>query len=267
LAKKGEPADMLKFKSLPPFAALATVALLGGGAEPAMAAAEIYFGQLTPTPGCSASTNGSDEGAICANSQTFTSGGLSFTATGFSDTFGTPSALTLKDFATQGAVESGLGENAAGAKSCTDVPNSSGPVDSTPCEIGINHSVKVTSNTAIVDVLIGSVQGPEQFQVWTANTVGGSLSQFTSTLSAATCTTGPDGAGECEVDLPTGTHAVGVLDLPATDNTQASDVLLTAVSVPAPLIGHGLLVLLAVGGVLFGGKFLEGLKKRHLHAA
>jgi hypothetical protein len=37
--------------------------------------------------------------------------------------------------------------------------------------------------------------------------------------------------------------------------------------VPAPLIGHGLLVLLAVGGVLFGGKLLESLKKHHLHAA
>jgi hypothetical protein len=37
--------------------------------------------------------------------------------------------------------------------------------------------------------------------------------------------------------------------------------------VPAPVIGHGLFVLLAVGGVLFGGRFLEGLKKRHLHAA
>jgi hypothetical protein len=37
--------------------------------------------------------------------------------------------------------------------------------------------------------------------------------------------------------------------------------------VPAPLIGHGLLVLLAVGGVLFGSKLLEGLKKRQLHAA
>jgi hypothetical protein len=36
--------------------------------------------------------------------------------------------------------------------------------------------------------------------------------------------------------------------------------------VPAPLIGHGLLVLLAIGGVLFGGKLLENLKKRHLQA-
>jgi hypothetical protein len=37
--------------------------------------------------------------------------------------------------------------------------------------------------------------------------------------------------------------------------------------VPAPFIGHGLLVLLAVSGVLFGGKLLENLKKRHFRAA
>jgi hypothetical protein len=33
------------------------------------------------------------------------------------------------------------------------------------------------------------------------------------------------------------------------------------------LIGHGLLVLLVVGGVLFGGKLSEDLKKRHSLAA
>jgi hypothetical protein len=37
--------------------------------------------------------------------------------------------------------------------------------------------------------------------------------------------------------------------------------------VPSPVIGHGLFVLLAVSGVLFGGKLLETLKKRHLQAA
>jgi hypothetical protein len=41
----------------------------------------------------------------------------------------------------------------------------------------------------------------------------------------------------------------------------------TFISVPAPMIGHGLLVLLAVGGVLFGGKLVENLKNRRLHAA
>jgi hypothetical protein len=42
---------------------------------------------------------------------------------------------------------------------------------------------------------------------------------------------------------------------------------ITPVVVPAPVIGHGLLVLLAVGGVLFGGKLLDDLKKRILHSA
>lgn len=39
------------------------------------------------------------------------------------------------------------------------------------------------------------------------------------------------------------------------------------ISVPSPLIGHGLLALLAIGGVLFGGKLLETLKKHRLQAA
>jgi hypothetical protein len=38
-------------------------------------------------------------------------------------------------------------------------------------------------------------------------------------------------------------------------------------AVPSPVIGHGLLVLLAVGGVLFGGKLVESLKKNPLRAA
>ena len=46
------------------------------------------------------------------------------------------------------------------------------------------------------------------------------------------------------------------------------DSTLPGVPVPAPLIGHGLLVLLAVGGVLFGGKLLEfGKPPRSLKAA
>lgn len=41
----------------------------------------------------------------------------------------------------------------------------------------------------------------------------------------------------------------------------------TFIAVPAPLIGHGLLALLAIGGVLFGGKLLQNFKKRSLQAA
>jgi hypothetical protein len=43
--------------------------------------------------------------------------------------------------------------------------------------------------------------------------------------------------------------------------------LFSGAPVPAPLIGHGLLVLLAVSGVFSGSRLLEGIKKRRLHAA
>jgi len=39
------------------------------------------------------------------------------------------------------------------------------------------------------------------------------------------------------------------------------------VAVPAPIIGHGLFVLLAIGSVLGGSKLLENRKKLHLQAA
>ncbi len=69
------------------------------------------------------------------------------------------------------------------------------------------------------------------------------------------------GGATCEVIFPTLVHAVAVQNNTANDAT--GDVLLTELSaVPAPIIGHGLLVLLAVGGVLFGGKLLEHRKRR-----
>jgi hypothetical protein len=48
----------------------------------------------------------------------------------------------------------------------------------------------------------------------------------------------------------------------ATDNAVNSAYEFDPLVVPSPLIGHGLLVLLAVGGVLFGGKLLENSKKQ-----
>jgi hypothetical protein len=64
------------------------------------------------------------------------------------------------------------------------------------------------------------------------------------------------------------TIAAGTYDLWYTSANGLPEILQTDTEpVPAPLIGHGLFVLLSVGGVFFGGKFLEGLKKRHLHAA
>jgi hypothetical protein len=51
------------------------------------------------------------------------------------------------------------------------------------------------------------------------------------------------------------------------NNTGAFDVTVNgATPVPAPLIGHGLRVLLAVGGVLFGSKLWERSKRHRLQS-
>jgi hypothetical protein len=67
--------------------------------------------------------------------------------------------------------------------------------------------------------------------------------------------TGPEGNNGFDyvpgAAAPAGNEYVGISD----------------VVVPAPLIRHGLLIFLAVGGVLFGGKLLDSLKKDHLPAA
>jgi hypothetical protein len=263
-----------KFKLLSLFGTLAMVALTAGGTGWAMAA-EIIFGNSTSVPsGCATNAVGGDEGFVCNNGLTFTSGGTTLTATGFSGQFTGATALTWKGETipvSNGLDESGLGENASGpntsgaggtnTQACTDNAGAGG---STPCEIGNNASVLVTSTTALTDVLVGSVQSPERFEVFTATTIGGSLTQLGGVWTSANCTF--DGTGLCTFNnLPTGTREVGVLDLASSPAGSASDVLITAVSVvPSPLIGHGLLVLLAIGGVLFGGKLLESLKKHRL---
>jgi hypothetical protein len=266
--------NMLKFKFLPLLGALAVAALTAGATTPAMAD-EIYFGSLPLPSGCATNKVGTDEGFVCSTNQTFSAEGSTFTATGFSDTtFTNSSALTVKDVASNGNNESGLGENATGpntlgaggtnTQACTD---NAGAGASTPCEIGINTSVKLTSTVAITDLLVGSVQAPEIFDVY-AGPNGGSLSLFQSNVTAGTCTAGPDGS-ECLITgFAAGTFAVGIVDLPSNPTGQASDVLVTAVSiVPAPPIGQGLPAVIAVGGLLFGVWAWDRSKKRRLLGA
>jgi hypothetical protein len=65
--------------------------------------------------------------------------------------------------------------------------------------------------------------------------------------------------------LIAGTELYGLVEGSAPNTRQDATALSsTIIVVPAPAIGHGLLVLLAVGGVLFGSKLLE---KRNLHTA
>ena len=146
---------------------------------------------LTPTPGGCSSSSG-DEGLVCANGQTFTANGSTFTATGYSDTFTTAAALTLKPLTsppgppTNSLVESGLGDAAGPPSACTDVANSPN-TNIHDCEVGIHASVAVVASKAISDVIIGSVQGPEVFQVWAGSGGVSSLTDLTGNLTLATC--------------------------------------------------------------------------------
>jgi hypothetical protein len=62
------------------------------------------------------------------------------------------------------------------------------------------------------------------------------------------------------------TLSIPEADVTAGESFSATYSIQTA-AVPAPVIGHGLLVFLAVGGVLFGGKLRESLKTHRLPAA
>ncbi|HEX5327455.1 MAG TPA: PEP-CTERM sorting domain-containing protein [Acetobacteraceae bacterium] len=216
----------------------AVIVLAAAGAATKAGAVEVEFGGLAPSPGgCAAS----GINFVCANPQSFAANGDTFVATGFSDTFKTPSALTLKPLVGNGLGESGLGENATSSAPCSDVD----------CEAAPGTSVAVTSHHPITDVIIGSVQDPEQFQVWAGAGIA-SLADFTGTLTLATCTPGPAGA-TCLIDgLPAGTLAVGLLDLKDTGGGNNSNTLLTAVSQAAAVPGPATLALLGTALVGLG---------------
>jgi hypothetical protein len=198
---------------------------------------------------------------VANNTQVFLSDGVTFTATGFSGApgvAGTGTALTLKTSG-NGFDESGLGENTGGPPRTTACSDSD-------CEIAGSASVAVVTGSAVIhDVIVGSVQDAEGFQIWTGTVSGGTVtwSTFGSAIFGGTAACVSAGGATCEIVFPTLVQAVAVQN--NTTNAAAGDVLLTELSaVPAPIIGHGLLVLLAVGGVLFGGKLLEHGKRRSL---
>jgi hypothetical protein len=276
---------MQRFKFLPLLGALAMAAFLAGGAGPAKATQTVYFGQQSPV-GCATnlvtpSGKATDEGVVCPNGITFSAeGGTVLTAYGYHGTsaFTNPSALTLKS-GTSG--ESGLGENqygpifsmsgnyATNGVACTD-NQSSNP---NPCEIQPGASVAVVSNgneylSGVA--IVGSVQSPEEFSIYAATSLANLLAgtyTFSMTDVMSTSSYCDSGTGECSFDVPgTDSYAIGVYDVSSVNTP--NDVLLTAVTVaPAPLIGYGLPVVLAVLGLLIGAGLWDRSQKRRLPGA
>lgn len=232
---------MSRPKLLSVVAAVAMLTLAVGVGSPKAAPVEIDFGALTPTGGLGACTHVTgDEGLVCANSLSFTANGTTFTATGYqtvtSDTFTTPTALTFKpedppvtSTPHNGYDESGLGENAIGPTSPTATACSDGP----DCEIGGpggTHgfaAVLIQSTIPMDDVVIGSVQTGEKFNVFAGNSTS-TLTEIATGITGGSCTAGPMGA-TCEISGFSDTF-VGV----QSDGT--GDVLVTGVS-QACLIG------------------------------
>ena len=194
------------------------------GAGPAVAV-NINFGALTPSnaAGCT-HTDPTDTGVVCANGASFTANGSTFTATGFSLNNTVPTALTFKPlvgnptFASpQNSLgESGIGSNLTGpGTACTD---SFAHVD---CEISLLETVAIVSDHPITDLIVGSIQGAENFRVFAGTS--------TATLLpiSPTCVAGP----VPETQTCTGFSALAI----ALGSGGIGDVVLVAVSqVPGP---------------------------------
>jgi hypothetical protein len=183
-------------------------------------------------------------GSVCGINETFTSGGDTVVAHGFT---GAPGAdggnanLTLKPFPLNVLAESGLGVQANNtATTCTD-PD---------CEIVPLQSVSVTrsGSTLITDALIGSVQAGETFNFFVQTTEGGAFTQLGGAITNTCIFPGGSVAGTdlCRWDAPAGQTRFGVAVQAvasfATDGTPGNE-LLTSVStlaLPGPIVGAGL---------------------------
>jgi hypothetical protein len=211
-----------------------------GGTGSAMATeVEVDFGNLTPSPnGCTHS--GGDSGYVCANTQSFTAFGNTFTATGFDNPFApdNTSALTLKPVTggplappANGFAESGLGENnAAPGNPCT----------STDCAIDRPFGVAVVaSGSPMNDAIIGSVAPDDTFNFFTGSSIA-TLSFFG--MFDSSCS-GPV-AGTCLINFPDAA-AIAV-------QTDSGSVLITAVSENATVATPEPASLALFGTALFG---------------
>jgi hypothetical protein len=195
---------MIRF--LKAFVCSVVLAVGGGGAA---MTAEVDFGSLTPSPG-GCTVSGADSGSVCANTQSFSAIGNTFTATGFNNPFAAgDGALTLKPTPANTFAESGLGENMTGPGT---------PCTSADCAIDRPLGVTVVaSGNPMNDAIIGSVDAGDTFNFFTGPSILG-LTFFG--MFDSSCT-GPV-AGTCMITFPDAA-AVGI-------QTDSGSVLFTAVS-------------------------------------
>jgi hypothetical protein len=216
-------------KTLLTIAAGAAALALGA---PSAKAAEIFFGTFATPAGCAAVVAG-QEGAVCPNNLTFPGGTAgTLTSTAFSGSpnggVGTETFLTFKAVPPNAVQEGGLGENAtAPGTGCTDAPD---------CEIAGMASVAITASVPLsqVNVLVGSVQTGEAFNVWAGSALGSLVEVATGvTTASASCIAISGTVDECQFNLATPATVIAIQDAVGAGG---ADVLVTAVSTAAAAV-------------------------------
>jgi hypothetical protein len=259
--KKVRCARMLKSKSLSVLAGVAAVLLLPLFATSGAQATPFYFNVTSPSGGCS---------EACAANAVITPGAGTLTVV-LNDTEANPasagdllSSIEITPSGTLGTptLTSQAGTLITVASTSGPYTTSPGPPDHWGVGTSSGQIVLETAGTfavggAPINMIIGPANGSGDY-TGNSSVTDGHFSPYidgtgTFVIADASITTSTTITGvNFDFGTKPDTTLAGSVCTPGTANC----------AVPAPLIGHGLLVLLAVGGVLFGGKLFESLKMR-----